>query len=41
MQVILLSAVIALFGLNQVYGHSGDRFGGIHETTPPEINREK
>ena len=31
MQVIFLSAVIAVFGLNQVYGHSGDRLYRFYE----------
>ena len=31
MQVILLSALIAVFGLNQVYGHSGDRVYRFYE----------
>ena len=31
MQVFLLSAVIAVFGLNQVYGHSGDRLYPFYE----------
>ena len=33
MQVILLSALIAVFGLNQVYGHSGDRVYPFYEIT--------
>ena len=31
MQVIFLSAVIAVFGLNHVYGHSGDRLYPFYE----------